>query len=758
MNYTNTNRTNGNPDTAAHSSRRDFLKATAGASALAAGIGSGFVGSVAADIPTPRLTVDDNLIKDPQGNPVKLRGLNIADPKRINITAPARGKTTEQVIDMITNEKEGWYPRVIRVPVQPVDIGEHPPGPVAEGDPAPPVPAFDQSQLESYLETHLDPVVQQCKEKNVYCIVDYHRHWKGVQWGSMNSGINTKLQSAVLDFWKTVAPRYGDMNHVFFEIYNEPTKPGMYGPRDRQWVHDIWNDWKKMAQPWVNEIRQHSANLIIIGSPGWSQTPEGASMISEFDGKNLSYTYHTYGGHAANRTNSWEEQGGHDYSGMQGAYEEVPVFATEFGWQDNFPGYGYHRWIQGTTDGFGAPLIDVFESHPGIHWTAWCADPIWLPAMFKRGFDAPDTTDSIGNPYEEEVPTHCENLPCDWKLRGGQDMGVYVKETLAKKRNDGIPTGSTGSGDTIDPTMPTNLTVTSTTASSITVTWNASTDSGGSGLDQYVIAADDQQITVPAGTTRATLTGLSPGTSYDISVSAIDSAGNRSSVARVTGTTDGDSETSPGDPTQTVRLRAESVSTGGITTASITLSNAPKGLSGYWLTVSVEDTSVATIENATVSSVLVAPSGKPDIVDDGSSVSLRAADRKKNVQSGAENVELATVALKGHSEGQTKIAVAVGAIDNDNGNAMSVKTTGAMLSVISGTDIEPIIEGEMPTDVDTDGDYEDLNGNNRGDFDDVVLYFNHMNEPVITGHTVYDYNANGEIDFADVVSLFQEVQ
>jgi endoglucanase len=689
-----TNRTNNKPDmtdsksNTSSASRRDFLKATAGAGAFAAGIGSGFVGSVAAGIPTPQLTVDGNLIKDPRGNTVKLRGVNIADPKRIDITAPARGKNTKQIIDMLTNEQEGWYPRVIRIPVQPTDIGEHPPGPVAEGDPAPPVPAFDQRQLESYLTTHLDPVVEQCKEANVYCIVDYHRHWKGVQWGSMNSGINTKLQNAVLDFWKTVAPRYGDMNHVFFEIYNEPTKPGMYGPRHRQWVHDIWNDWKEMAQPWVDEVRQHSDNLVIIGSPGWTQTPEGASMISEFNGKNLSYAYHTYPGHAANTDNSWEEQGGHDYSGMQGAYEEVPVFATEFGWQDNFPGYGYHRWIRGTTDGFGEPLLNVLESHPGIHWTAWCADPIWLPAMFKRGFESPDTTDSIGNPYEGSVPTHCENLPCDWELRGGPDMGVLIKETLAQKRNDGVPAGSGSTGD------------------------------GGNGGNDGGDGNDD--------------------------------------------TSDGDSGTGEEEQPQTVRIRAESVSAGGTTEASITLSNAPNGLAGFKLKVSVEDTSIATIENASLPSTLTAPGGGTTIADDGSSVTLRAADLEQNIQDGATDITLATVTLNGHSTGQTEVVVAVQTIDDDAGSAIPVSTTGAMLTVEKGSSdggsVKPI-EGETPTDVDNDGTYEDVNGNGQIDYNDIVVFINHMNEPVISEQVAaYDYNGNGRIDFADVVSLFQEVQ
>jgi PKD repeat protein len=63
-----------------------------------------------------------------------------------------------------------------------------------------------------------------------------------------------------------------------------------------------------------------------------------------------------------------------------------------------------------------------------------------------------------------------------------------------------------------------------------------------------------------------------------------------------------------------------------------------------------------------------------------------------------------------------------------------------------------------PTDPDGDGIYEDLNGNGRLDFADVVLYFNQMewiaaNEPV----GAFDLNGNGRIDFADIVKLFGEI-
>jgi PKD repeat protein len=65
---------------------------------------------------------------------------------------------------------------------------------------------------------------------------------------------------------------------------------------------------------------------------------------------------------------------------------------------------------------------------------------------------------------------------------------------------------------------------------------------------------------------------------------------------------------------------------------------------------------------------------------------------------------------------------------------------------------------QLPTDTNADGKYEDVNGNTRADFADVVLYFNQMIW-ISTNETVsaFDYNGNGRIDFADVVWLFNHL-
>jgi hypothetical protein len=77
-------------------------------------------------------------------------------------------------------------------------------------------------------------------------------------------------------------------------------------------------------------------------------------------------------------------------------------------------------------------------------------------------------------------------------------------------------------------------------------------------------------------------------------------------------------------------------------------------------------------------------------------------------------------------------------------------TGAAVLGVPGGTGI--------PTSTVNNGRCDDVNGNLRKDFADVVLYFNQLswiaaNEPV----SAFDYNGNGRIDFADVVWLFNNL-
>jgi PKD repeat protein len=66
----------------------------------------------------------------------------------------------------------------------------------------------------------------------------------------------------------------------------------------------------------------------------------------------------------------------------------------------------------------------------------------------------------------------------------------------------------------------------------------------------------------------------------------------------------------------------------------------------------------------------------------------------------------------------------------------------------------------QPTDQDGDGLYEDINGNGRPDFDDVVAFYLNMQwvrDNTEVGIEPYDFNGNGRIDYDDVVLLYWEV-
>jgi chitodextrinase len=86
--------------------------------------------------------------------------------------------------------------------------------------------------------------------------------------------------------------------------------------------------------------------------------------------------------------------------------------------------------------------------------------------------------------------------------------------------------GSGGGGpapDTQAPTVPTGLAASSITTSSLTLTWNASTDNVG--VTGYKIYANGSLLGTVASA-GASVTGLSPGTTYGFTVSACDAANN----------------------------------------------------------------------------------------------------------------------------------------------------------------------------------------------------------------------------------------
>ncbi|MEN6518632.1 MAG: NosD domain-containing protein [Methanospirillum sp.] len=195
---------------------------------------------------------------------------------------------------------------------------------------------------------------------------------------------------------------------------------------------------------------------------------------------------------------------------------------------------------------------------------------------------------------------------------------------------------------------------------------------------------------------------------------------------------------------------------GGTVSVPIVLNSASGGLSGYRITVSLSDPSVATItaaafpDWASLKSASPLPSGQ---------VVLQGVDLSQGVPVGATNVILATLTLRGTATGSTGIVITPDpsmGVQNRNGDPYPITVQPGTLTVASQPYFSCI--PSYPTDPNGDGKYEDVNGNGRADFADIVMVFTNLT--CITGDDDWqclDFNSNSRIDFADIVWLFNNV-
>jgi fibronectin type 3 domain-containing protein len=143
------------------------------------------------------------------------------------------------------------------------------------------------------------------------------------------------------------------------------------------------------------------------------------------------------------------------------------------------------------------------------------------------------------------------------------------------------------SPDKTPPTVPTKLSGSATSQTSIALSWTPSTDTGGSGLAGYHVYQYNQLVaSVTAPTTTYIATGLMPGTRYTYRVSAYDGAANGSAASKaVSITTEGTSpdKTPPTAPANLHSIQKDKTETSIMLSWSPSSDSGGAGLAGYQL-------------------------------------------------------------------------------------------------------------------------------------------------------------------------------
>ena len=187
----------------------------------------------------------------------------------------------------------------------------------------------------------------------------------------------------------------------------------------------------------------------------------------------------------------------------------------------------------------------------------------------------------------------------------------------------------------------------------------------------------------------------------------------------------------------------------GSTTFDVAVQDADGGVGAYSLTLSVEDSATATIEDVSVDEDALS---EVQISSDGSSATVEVAllDTEQN-----GSVTVATVIVSGEADGESEIGLDVSALGTESGGAYEITAeTGAALTVS-----ELVVGGsEQPAqDPDNDGVYEDVNGDGTVDELDVQLLFAERNSAIVQNSPqAFDFNGDGTFDILDIQSLYYQ--
>lgn len=155
---------------------------------------------------------------------------------------------------------------------------------------------------QSDLKKLINNGVKYATELGMYVIIDWH---------ILSDGNPKQNQKQAAAFFKEVAKKYKNQKNIFYEICNEPNG------------NASWKTIKSYATAMIKTIRTYDKkNIILVGTPTWSQDVDTVASDPIKGYSNLMYTFHFY---AATHKDFYRQK-------VQTAINKgLPVFVSEFG-------------------------------------------------------------------------------------------------------------------------------------------------------------------------------------------------------------------------------------------------------------------------------------------------------------------------------------------------------------------------------------------------------------------------------------------
>lgn len=149
------------------------------------------------------------------------------------------------------------------------------------------------------LETLIDQGINLAVQNGMYVIIDWH---------ILSDGNPLTHVDQAKAFFDMEARKYGHVPNVIFEICNEPNGG------------TTWQQISQYASQVIPVIRAHSNNLILVGTPNWSQEIDKPAA-SPLPYANVAYTLHFYAGtHKDDLRNRYLS-----------VADKIPVMVSEYG-------------------------------------------------------------------------------------------------------------------------------------------------------------------------------------------------------------------------------------------------------------------------------------------------------------------------------------------------------------------------------------------------------------------------------------------